>query len=233
MRENTMIRAVSGLKYTLTIKDVKNINLRIGRDGSISVSANRKTPFKKVDEFVAANADKIKNYLQKAETQTEMRLIPETFKNGAEFYFLGEKRFIATTDKDDSYLDGNTLYLTNKYNNDVGKAFRKWLSDVTVETLCKYVDMVYKQFEKYNVPYPRIAIKPMKSEWGNCYPTKVKITLNMYLMATPPDCIYYVVVHEFAHFLHPNHSKYFWAVVAQFVPDYKEKRKEMKKYSAL
>ena len=114
MRENTMIRAVSGLKYTLTIKDVKNINLRIGRDGSINVSANKKTPLKKVDEFVAANADKIKNYLQKTETQSEMRLIPETFKNGAEFYFLGKKRVIALTEKDDSYLDGNTLYLTNK-----------------------------------------------------------------------------------------------------------------------
>ena len=41
------------------------------------------------------------------------------------------------------------------------------------------------------------------------------------------EIIRYVVVHEFAHFIEPNHSSRFWAIVADIVPDYIELRKRL------
>lgn len=41
----------------------------------------------------------------------------------------------------------------------------------------------------------------------------------------PKEAIEYVVVHEFAHFAHPDHSRAFWALVAEIMPDYKERKK--------
>ena len=35
----------------------------------------------------------------------------------------------------------------------------------------------------------------------------------------------YVVVHELAHFLMPNHSEAFWNIVSGIIPDYKIRRK--------
>ena len=230
MPEKQQIRQVNGLEYILTRKSVKNINLRVYVDGRIKVSANSRVPLKEIDAFVERNTEYIKNLYQKAESRPEMRLIPQEFSNGTEFYFLGKKRVILLTQESKTYLNGNTLYLSNTSGKSIEKAFSEWLSEQAAEILFKYVDTVYKDFKDSGVPYPQVVIKILKSEWGNCYPQKEKITLNLLLLATPPECIYYVVVHEFSHFLHPNHSKHFWAVVSQFVPDYKEKRKQLRQY---
>jgi predicted metal-dependent hydrolase len=39
----------------------------------------------------------------------------------------------------------------------------------------------------------------------------------------------YIVVHELCHLQEMNHSSNFWNLVAQKIPDYKERRKDLKK----
>lgn len=88
-------------------------------------------------------------------------------------------------------------------------------------------DEIYPLFEPYGVAYPQIKIRRMTSRWGSCQPTRGIITLNSRLIEAPRSCIEYVVLHEFAHFIHPNHSKDFWNLVAHFMPDYKKRKKEL------
>lgn len=233
MPPKVQIREIDGIKYKLTVKNVKNLHLRVDKYGNISVSANKFCSLRDIDKFVSNNADKIKEYIDKMAVQAERCLFPHVISDGSEFWFLGEKRRISLTEKPDSSLVGDTLYLSKTAEKTPEIAFRKWLSSQAVEIFFKNVDIVYKDFEKYRVPYPRIAIKPLKSQWGNCQPATGKITLNLFLLEAPPECIYYVVVHEFAHFLHPNHSKYFWGVVSQFVPDHKAKRKILREYPTM
>ncbi|MFR4476737.1 MAG: M48 family metallopeptidase [Ruminococcus callidus] len=40
------------------------------------------------------------------------------------------------------------------------------------------------------------------------------LTFNLRLLAAPVRCIEYVVIHEFTHFLHPDHSPAFYAEIA-------------------
>jgi predicted metal-dependent hydrolase len=40
----------------------------------------------------------------------------------------------------------------------------------------------------------------------------------------------YVVVHELCHLREFNHGKGFWRLVEEVLPDYKARRKELKKY---
>ena len=49
----------------------------------------------------------------------------------------------------------------------------------------------------------------------------IKAPLNM----PPPEAIDYVVVHELAHIVYKNHSAKFYALVAKYLPDYKEREK--------
>lgn len=88
-------------------------------------------------------------------------------------------------------------------------------------------DEIYPLFEPYGVAYPQIKIRCMTSRWGSCQPAKGIITLNSRLIAAPRSSIEYVVLHEFAHFIHPNHSKDFWNLVAYFMPDYKKRKKAL------
>ena len=233
MPEKQTIRQVNEIEYILTRKHVKNINMRVYADGKICVSANNRVSLKDIDAFVSKNKDYINKVRKKAESRPEIHFIPNEFKNGSEFYFLGKKRVIAGIDNGETYLSGNVLYLPASDSNKMQKLFTEWLKGQAEHILMKYVDKVYSEFKIYKVPYPQITIRTMKSRWGSCMPTKNKITLNLLLLATPPECIYYVVVHEFAHFIYPNHSPMFWSLVARFIPDYKDKRKTLKQYSTL
>ena len=43
------------------------------------------------------------------------------------------------------------------------------------------------------------------------------------------DVIDYVVVHEIAHIIQMNHSKKFWAIVENVLPDYQKSKDKLKK----
>ena len=68
----------------------------------------------------------------------------------------------------------------------------------------------------------------MKSRWGVCNTRSHVITLNKELFGYDIDCLDYVCVHELAHLVYPNHSKYFWMVVEEYCPNYKEIRKKLR-----
>ena len=55
MKQKQQVRIVEGkersLQYILTIKSVKNLNMRVKPNGEIHVSANRFVPMKYIDNF--------------------------------------------------------------------------------------------------------------------------------------------------------------------------------------
>ena len=63
------------IEYNFEIKKVKNINLRIKQDGTISVSAGRRVPVKVIEEFLNDKADFILNALERFENKKEKSLI--------------------------------------------------------------------------------------------------------------------------------------------------------------
>ena len=71
---------------------------------------------------------------------------------------------------------------------------------------------------------PVIKVRDMRTRWGSCHPAKRQITLAARLALQPPEAIEYVVVHEYCHFVHPDHQAGFWALVASILPDYKARR---------
>ncbi len=75
----------------------------------------------------------------------------------------------------------------------------------------------------------KVYIRHQKSRWGSCSP-KGNLNFNVRLIALPRELREYVVIHELAHLKHMNHSKAFWELVGEFYPDYKNARKELKKW---
>jgi predicted metal-dependent hydrolase len=43
-------------------------------------------------------------------------------------------------------------------------------------------------------------------------------------MMAPPTVLDYIVVHELAHLVHPDHTKAFWNEVDKVMPDYGERK---------
>jgi len=75
---------------------------------------------------------------------------------------------------------------------------------------------------------PVIKVRSMTSRWGVCVPSKRQITFALQLYNMPAAAQIYVVVHEYCHFLVPNHSPAFWAEVEKLLPDWKARRALLK-----
>jgi predicted metal-dependent hydrolase len=69
------------------------------------------------------------------------------------------------------------------------------------------------------LPCQQVAIRQQKTIWGSCSIRKT-ISLNSKLLFLPPPLVRYVFIHELCHTIHLNHSRDFWALVAQYEPDY-------------
>ena len=90
--------------------------------------------------------------------------------------------------------------------------------------ICEETQNLFCQ-KGYQVPFSELKIRYMTARWGSCQPRMGIITLNSCLMEKPRCAVEYVVLHEFAHFVHPNHSRDFYALVERLMPDWKERKK--------
>lgn len=67
----------------------------------------------------------------------------------------------------------------------------------------------------------KLAFRNMKTRWGSCQPQTGRICINTRLALYPPECLEYVVVHEMCHLIHPGHGPSFWALVEQYIPNWR------------
>ena len=72
-----------------------------------------------------------------------------------------------------------------------------------------------------------VKITGAKTLWGSCSGRK-SINFSWRLIMADDSVIDYVVVHELAHLINLNHSKEFWKVVGDTLPDYKERQARLK-----
>lgn len=77
----------------------------------------------------------------------------------------------------------------------------------------------------------QVRFRKQRTVWGTCT-TSGNLSFNLRLVMAPPEALEYVVVHELAHILHPNHSRAFWGCVAQFYPEYRDSEKWLKDHYA-
>lgn len=83
----------------------------------------------------------------------------------------------------------------------------------------------FNQF--YNLKWGRISIRNTKTRWGSCS-KRGNLNFSYKLAIMPAELCDYVIVHELCHLKEFNHSPNFWNLVSQTVPDFKQRRKQLK-----
>ena len=175
------LRTAGGIRYELTRKKVKNLNIRVREDGTVAVSVPLRTSAEAADRFVAERAQWVQEARERARRRAARDAQPLPDRETALAYFT------AMSDK------------------------------------------VYPAFsEVLGGHKPVIKVRSMTSRWGVCFMAKRQITFALQLYHMPPAAQIYVVVHEYCHFLQPNHSPAFWAEVAKLLPDWKARRALLK-----
>lgn len=212
------------LSYNLTRKNVKNINVRIKSDGVINVSANYSVSKKVIEDFLFLKFDQ----LIEAQNKFKNVSLPDTscLSTGDTFYILGNKLNLEVIkDNQNKVIIKDEKFYLHTQDEDI--LYKQYLIDAYLKQQSavlfqKIVIDVYPLFKDYDISFPEIKIRKMKSMWGSCMCHKKRITLNSELYKYPLDCIKYIIIHEFCHFKHPNHSKDFYNFQEKFIPNWKE-----------
>lgn len=80
----------------------------------------------------------------------------------------------------------------------------------------------------YNFNVGKVSVRNQKTRWGSCS-KKGNLNFNYKIALIAPELVDYVIVHELCHLQEFNHGKKFWELVAKTIPDWRERRKELKK----
>ena len=223
--------------YELERKNVKNLNLHVRRDGTVYVSANRLVPVEQVDAFLESKIGFILNARKRFAEQAQYRPQPKQYVSGETFYIQGRglRLQVVQAAKDQISSDGVHLYLQVRDPMDFEKKKRmvsRFIDQQCRQVFGEIVAEVYPIFQKYGVAIPTLRIRDMETRWGSCLAKKGIITLNKRLLEAPRYCIEYVVTHEFCHFIHPNHSKQYYAFLTMLMPDWRERKKVLDENTA-
>jgi len=70
-------------------------------------------------------------------------------------------------------------------------------------------------------------VRLMKTRWGSCSVESGHMRINLALAAKPEECLEYVVLHELCHLREPNHGAGFHALLDQYMPDWRERKRKL------
>ncbi len=215
------------LSFLFEAKRVKNYNMRVHADGTVSVSAPMGARRTDVDRFVLAHTAFIRRARAKMAARAEEKKPP---KDGDTVFYRGKAYTLRIREGKTSLLltEGEMLLSLP----DPARA-EQALTRETERLFYPVLLAACKEREPFFVSRgakapTEIRLKYMKSMWGNCRAKRGVLTFSSLLASVSPALLDYVVCHEYAHLLHPDHGKGFYALLARACPDHAQKRRALK-----
>jgi|LGOV01.1.fsa_nt_gb predicted metal-dependent hydrolase len=207
-------------------KNVKNINMRIKPSLEVTISANKSVSEKYIIEMINNKSEWIYKHILEFEKKG---CVPRYDKliNGEVVKYLGKKYLLEIIDGDINNViryDNKIVIIVNNKDNNllIKEVFDNWLKIKAREIFTEALDEMYKKMKNYDIIYPKMTIRKMKTRWGSCSVNKAKISINSNLIYEPIKSIKYVILHELAHFVYPNHSNDFYKILKENMVDFKE-----------
>lgn len=214
--------------WVLSRKKVRNVNMRIKPDGIVYISASSRVTIGFIEDFIREKSDFVFSALDKFSELSPAPMLPqaeERYKNGDTLRYFGTDYTLSiiVSPIEDVKISGKLMLAAVKAEERTGQVLKKFYSEETARFFADLNRRTYEMFRAkgYNVPLAELQIRSMTSRWGSCHISKKKIVMNSRLVLYPEMCAAYVFIHEYAHFVVPNHSKDFYGVVGDLMPDYK------------
>ena len=217
---NFSVTARSGEVYPVTARHslrAKRVSLKIDTQHCVAVLVlPQKVSLKRGKIFAQKNADWIATHLKHLPAKTY-------FEIGSQIPFKGQNFTLrhAPDQRDVTIQIGAESHL------DIGgpilgfaQRVERYLRTQARETLTLSTQ---KNAKNMQVSPKTIRIKDTKTRWGSCSSAGT-LNYSWRLILTPPEILNYVVVHECAHLREMNHSPAFWAIVAEYDPNWKQHR---------
>ncbi len=200
------------LKYTIVRSPKRRkLTITVERDRIVVVHAPSATPEEKIRRVVEAKRQWIFEKIRHAQKYDELPHPPgKELVNGESALYLGRnyRIEIAATDSDEIEFAQKFFVPANLAHRKL-EAFRGWYiarAEEKVPPRARY------HARRLGVEFAEAKIVDNRYRWGSCT-INSNLTFNWRLIKAPMTVIDYVVVHELAHLIEPNHTPRFWNIV--------------------
>ncbi|MCC0627959.1 MULTISPECIES: M48 family metallopeptidase [unclassified Clostridioides] len=226
------------IKAILVYKNRKNISIKIDSFGKVIIISPPKISKKIIKDIIIEKGDWILKKLEKYEDREEVYR-QRMFITGEKFLYLGkEYHLVIKKLLEDSVKKSNCrinidesqiIIQTNDVSTEfIKKSLKSWYKMESERIVLERIDFLKSNCEIMNQLIPAsVKVKEQKKRWGSCTSQK-NIYINSKISMARLDVIEYVIIHEFSHLAHMNHSKKFYDLVKSIMPDYKDKENWLK-----
>ena len=216
--------SVDDVSVVVTQKRIKHCYIKIDREsGSVCVSVPIGWNAKAVEELVRSKASWIK---RKQTAASDRALSPKfEFNNGELHKVWGSE--VALVNTSNSGRRGvkcsqNALVINAPAESSLDTRKKLLTAWYAQEVKSAALTLVDKWEPVLGVKAGRLSVQKMKSKWGSCNIKNGNIRLNSELAKYPKGALEHVVVHELVHILEPSHSKRFYSLMDEFLPNWKK-----------
>lgn len=220
---------IGDVSVDVIFKDIKNVHLSVyPPTGRVRVSAPSDMPLETIRLFAVSKIGWIRRNQKKIVAQE--RETPREFLERESHYLWGRRYLLRIEDHykcSDALVGHKTIELKVPKGASPEKK-RDLLYALYREELRAAAKPEIAYFEKQlDVQVERFFIQRMRTKWGSSNPTRRSIRLNLDLARFESECLRYVVLHEMAHFLVPNHNANFIALLDRHMPGWRTVRAKL------
>jgi predicted metal-dependent hydrolase len=210
---------INGLSFTYTIKRTtkSKIYIRV-RDGVVIVSCTKRTSIKEIEQLLKKHLSFIEEQLQKTVKEEIIHV------NGLPYrprFFVGNYN--------DVEIIGDEIHIVSK--KDDFESYKKVLYDFYKKEVEYEINKVMgvALYDFYDIRFPTISVRYMKTMFGNYCKQKHHIKLSSILAKYDYKYIKFILYHELCHVTEFNHSDAFFALYERKYPGAKNIRKIFKR----
>ncbi|MDU2489164.1 MAG: SprT family zinc-dependent metalloprotease [Clostridium celatum] len=215
-------------KIEIHKKKVKNVTLKVKRDGSIHLTVPETATDDYIERVISNKQEwiesQLKHFNENYEKPKEKEMV-----SGESFKYLGKNYRLKVIEAKEEFVRLYRGYIeiyVNDKNNTAKKQelLKKWYQEKAKK---KFAELVHEYEEVVKEEVNNIKVITMQTRWGSCNVENRNINLNLELIKKPRYCIEYVILHELAHLKYPNHSKQFWEYMGVHMPNWEWRKNKL------
>jgi predicted metal-dependent hydrolase len=194
----------------------KKLTITVERDRRVVVHAPAKTSEEKIRSIVESRRQWIYEKTRHAQKYTGLPHPPgKEMVNGESALYLGRQYQIEIVKNSSEGIRFERRFLIPaSLTGERKQVLRNWYRNRAKE---KIQPRAKKFANDLGVEFANAKIVDNRYRWGSCT-TRDNINLNWRLIKAPMFVVDYVIVHELAHLLEPNHTPRFWNIVRAQTP---------------
>lgn len=230
-----MFNKDSEIKVDVIYRNRKNVTITVKPKNQVSIISPPGINIKTLEKLLKSKSDWI---LKKLEKYKDIDLNEEIiFEDGTKLYYLGDIYYLniikSTKCNSNVYISKNKIIIES---NDLSQSnlkdiLKKWYKRESEKIIIEKLQKLKNKSEIMNSLAPTcIKVKEQNKRWGSCT-SKGNIYINSKISMARSKSIEYILVHEFSHLVHMNHSKEFYKFVGRIMPSYKDEEVWLKNNS--